>query len=51
MKMTEKFRASRRRRFEDKKGIMPPEMLPKILGTFERRPSGLGPSVYGVIQI
>jgi len=36
IKITAKFRASRRPRFEDTKSIMAPEMLPKSFGTFEK---------------
>ena len=39
-KTTAKFCASRRRRFEDTRGIMSPEMLPKSFGTFEERAPG-----------
>ena len=42
IKITAKFRASRRLRFEDTKGIRSPEMRPKSSGTFEKR--GPGPS-------
>ena len=41
MKITAKFRASRRLCFEDTKGIMSPEMRPKSFGTFEKRVPGL----------
>ena len=41
IKITAKFRASRRLRFEDKKKIMSPEMRPKSLGTFEKQAPGL----------
>ena len=37
IKITVKFRDSRRIRFEDTKGIMSPEMRPKSFGTFEKR--------------
>ena len=37
IKITAKFRASSRLRFEDKKRIMSPEMRPKSLGTFEKQ--------------
>ena len=37
IKITAKFRASRRLRFEDTRRIMSPEMRPKIFGTFEKR--------------
>ena len=37
VKITAKFRASRRLRFEDTKRIMSPEMRPKSFGTFEKR--------------
>ena len=40
IKMTAKFRASRRLRFEDTKRIMSPEMRPKSFGTFEKRAPG-----------
>ena len=36
IKITAKFRASRRLRFEDTKRIMSPEMHPKSFGTFEK---------------
>ena len=41
IKITAKFRASRRLRFEHTKRIMPPEMRPKSFGTFEKRAPGL----------
>ena len=41
IKITAKFRASRRLRFEDTKRIMSPEMRPKRFGTFEKRAPGL----------
>ena len=37
MKITAKFRAWRRLRFEDTKRIMSPEMSPKSFGTFEKQ--------------
>jgi len=37
IKITARFRASRRLRFEDTKKIMPLEMHPKSFGTFEKR--------------
>ena len=37
IKITAKFRASRRLRFEDTKIIMSPEMRPKSFGMFENR--------------
>ena len=37
IKITAKFRASRRLRFEDTKRIISPEMRPKRFGTFEKR--------------
>ena len=37
IKITAKFRASIRLRFEDTKRIMSPEMRPKSCGTFEKR--------------
>ena len=37
MKITAKFRASRRLSFEDTKKIMSPEMRPKSFGTFEKQ--------------
>ena len=40
-KITAKFRASRRLRFEDTKRIMSPEIRPKSFGTFEKQ--ALGP--------
>ena len=39
MKMTAKFRASRRLCIEDTKRTMSPEMRPKSFGTFEKRAS------------
>ena len=42
IKITAKFRASRRLSFEDKKRIMSPEMRPKSLGTFEKQAPGKG---------
>ena len=41
IKITAKFRASRRLRFEDTKRIMPPEIRPKSFGTFEEQAPGL----------
>ena len=41
IKITAKFRASRRLRFEDTKSIMTPEMRPKSFGTFEKQAPGL----------
>jgi len=41
IKITAKFRASRRLRFEDTKRIMSPEVRPKRFGTFEKRAPGL----------
>jgi len=43
IKITAKFRASRRLRFEDTKGIMSPEMRPKRFGTFEKQGPGSQP--------
>ena len=40
IKTNAKFCASKRLRFEDKKRIMSPEMLPKSFGTFEKRAPG-----------
>ena len=40
IKITAKFRALRRLRFEDTKRIMSPEMRPKSIGTFEKQPPG-----------
>ena len=37
IKITAKFRASRRLRFEDTKRIMSPEIRPKSFGTFKKR--------------
>ena len=37
IKVTAKFRASRRLRFEDTKRIMLPEIRPKRFGTFEKQ--------------
>ena len=41
IKITAKFRASRRLRFEDTKRIMSPHLRPKSLGTFEKQAPGL----------
>ena len=40
IKITAKFRASRRLRFEDTKIIMSPEIRPKSFGTFEKQAPG-----------
>ena len=40
IKITAKFRALRRLRFEDTKRTMSPEMCPKSFGTFEKRAAG-----------
>ena len=40
IKITAKFRASRRFRFEDTKRIMSPEIRPKSFGTFEKQAPG-----------
>ena len=40
MKITAKFRASRRLRFEDTKRIMSPEIRPKSFETFEKQAPG-----------
>ena len=40
-KITAKFRASGRLRFEDTKRIMSPEIRPKSFGTFEKQAPGL----------
>ena len=40
IKITAKFRASRRLRFEDTKRIMSPEIHPKSFGTFEKQAPG-----------
>ena len=40
IKVTAKFRASRRLRFEETKRIMPPEIRPKSFGTFEKQAPG-----------
>ena len=40
IKITAKFRASRRLHFEDTKKIMSPEIRPKSFGTFEKRAPG-----------
>ena len=42
IKITAKFRASRRLRFQDTNRIMSPEMGPKTFGTFEKRAPGPG---------
>ena len=41
IKITAKFRASRRLRFEDTKRIVSPEIRPKSFGTFEKQAPGL----------
>ena len=41
MKITAKFRASRRLRFADTKRMMSPEISPKSFGTFEKQAPGL----------
>ena len=41
MKITAKFRASRRLRFADTKRMMSPEMSPKSFGTFKKQAPGL----------
>ena len=41
IKITAKFCASRRLRFEDTKSTMSPEMLPKSFGTFEKQAPGV----------
>ena len=41
VKITAKFRASRRFRFEDTKRIMSPEIRPKSFGTLEKQAPGL----------
>ena len=44
IKITAKFRASRRLRFEDTKIIMSPELHPKSFGTFEKQAPDPGKS-------
>ena len=57
IKITAKFGASRRLRFEDTKRIMSPEMRPKSLGTFEKQAPGFSSKrnyvtiVFPIIQI
>ena len=41
IKITAKFRASRRLRFEDTERIMSPVIRPKSFGTFEKQAPGL----------
>ena len=41
IKITAKFRASRRLRFEDTKRIISPEIHPKSFGTFEKQAPGV----------
>ena len=49
IKITAKFRASRRLSFEDTKRNMLPEMRPKSLGTFEKQaPEALIGGVYAI---
>ena len=40
LKITAKFRASRRLRFENTKRIMSPQIRPKLFGTFEKQAPG-----------
>ena len=47
IKITAKFRASRRLRFEDTKRIMSPEIRPKSFGTFEKQ----GPGRFCLIRL
>ena len=47
IKITAKFRASRRLRFEHTKIIMSPEMRPKSCGTFEKQAPGPSCSKHG----
>ena len=54
IKITAKFRASRRLRFEDTKKIMSPKIRPKSFGTFEKRAPAhylcsVGNNYYGII--
>ena len=46
MKVTPKFRATRRLRFENTKKIMSSEMRSKSFGAFEKR----GPAIYGNLR-
>ena len=46
IKITAKFGASRRLRFEDTKRIMSPEICPKCFGTFEKRAPGISTLIY-----
>ena len=45
IKITAKFRASRRLRFEDTKRIMLPEIRPKSFGAFEKQTPGRAPEL------
>ena len=45
VKITAKFRASKRLRFEDTKRIMSPEIRPKSFGTFEKQAPGPGSAI------
>ena len=49
IKITAKFRASRRLRFEDTKRIMAPEIRPKSFGTFEKQAPERALSSFGII--
>ena len=46
IKITAKFRASRRLRFEDTKRIMSPEIHPKGFGTFEKQAPGVDGCIF-----
>ena len=52
IKITAKFRASRRLRFEDTKRIMAPEIRPKSFGTFEKQaPAPQTGDMFCIVQI
>ena len=51
IKITAKFRASRRLRFEDTKRIMSPEMCPKRFGTFEKLATDFFRLLYAIAKI
>ena len=53
IKITAKFRASRRLRLEDTKRIMSPEIRPKSFGTFEKQAPGfhLTKQIFGTLAL
>ena len=49
IKITAKFRASRRLHFEDTKRIMSPDLRPKSFGTFEKQAPAVVRSLFSTI--